>query len=88
MTSGTIRSARWLAVAALTVLSACSHGGKNEDKKGDTLCPEARELTCLSGKECAMDRERGCETCQCSRGDALTPTDRQPTGMQPDRPWR
>ncbi len=90
MTLGTMRSGGGgLAVAMLTALSACSHGRKNEDKPGETRCPESRNLTCITGTDCTLDRERGCETCQCSKADALSPTDhRQPTGMQPDRPWR
>ncbi len=92
MTRKTMRSGgrRWLmAAVVLAAVAGCRHGGKAEEKKGDTRCPESRELTCLSGTSCTMDRERGCETCQCSKSDALTPTDhRQPTGMQPDRPWR
>lgn len=90
MTRKTMRSGGWLVAAVvLAAVAGCSHGAKNEDKKGDTRCPESRNLTCISGKDCTMDRERGCEVCQCSRGDALSPTDqRQPTGLQPERPWR
>jgi hypothetical protein len=74
---------RWLAVAVLVAAAGCSHGDKKE-KQGDVRCPESRDLTCIAGKDCTMDRERGCEVCQCARGDALSPTDqRRPEAMQP-----
>ncbi len=87
MTLRDVRSGgRWLAMAALMALSACSHGSRNEDKKGETRCPESRNLSCITGTQCSMDRERGCETCQCSKADALSPTDqRRPEAMQPTR---
>ncbi|MFP2928110.1 hypothetical protein ACLESO_23500 [Pyxidicoccus sp. 3LG] len=81
---------RWLVAAAvLAAVAGCSHGSKKDEKQGDTRCPESRNLTCVTGTSCTLDRERGCERCECSKADALTPTDnRIPTGMQPDRPWR
>jgi hypothetical protein len=77
---------RWLAVAvvAAAALGACRHGTELEEKKGETRCPESRNLMCIAGKDCSMDRERGCERCECSKVDGPTPTDnRIPTGMQP-----
>ncbi|MCP3136436.1 hypothetical protein [Pyxidicoccus xibeiensis] len=76
---------RWLVAAVLMTVAGCSHGSKkDEEKAGDTRCPESRNLTCVAGTDCTVDRERGCETCQCSRGDALSPTDqRVPESMRP-----
>ena len=85
MTLGMMRSGgrRWLVAALLVAAAGCSHGDK-KDKQGDVRCPESRDLTCVTGLSCTMDRERGCEVCRCSPADALTPTDnRRPEAMQP-----
>ncbi|MFY1828778.1 hypothetical protein ACN47A_22865 [Myxococcus fulvus] len=79
----------WFATVSMAVaLVGCSHGGQREEKKGDTRCEESRNLSCITGTECSMDRDRGCEVCRCSPADALTPTDkRRPTAMEPERRW-
>jgi hypothetical protein len=89
MTLGVFRSVA-LAVVAAAALGACRHNQELEEKKGETRCPESRNLTCITGLDCSLDRERGCERCECSKADALTPTDnRIPAGMMPpDRSGR
>ncbi|WP_342378187.1 hypothetical protein NVS55_02460 [Myxococcus stipitatus] len=84
------KGARGLLAAATVgvALSGCSHGDKRDEKKGDTRCAESRDLTCVTGTECSIDRDRGCEVCRCSPADALTPTDkRRPEAMDPQRRW-
>ncbi|QSQ20893.1 hypothetical protein JY651_37580 [Pyxidicoccus parkwayensis] len=76
---------RWAGVLLLAAVSACSHGDK-KDKAGDVKCAESRNLTCITGESCSLDRDRGCEVCRCADADALTPTDnRRPEAMQPTR---
>lgn len=85
MTQGMMRSVgrRWLVAAVLLAAAGCSHGDK-KDKQGDVRCAESRDLTCVTGESCTLDRDRGCEVCRCSPADALTPTDnRRPEAMQP-----
>ena len=83
MKLGVIRNG--LGVLLLVAVSACSHGDK-KDKQGDVRCAESRDLTCITGTDCSLDRERGCEVCRCSDADALSPTDhRRPEAMQPTR---
>ena len=80
----TIRSGgrRWLVAAVLVAAAGCSHGDK-KDKQGDVRCPESRDLTCIAGKDCTMDRERGCEVCRCSKVDGSPTDQRRPDAMQP-----
>jgi hypothetical protein len=54
-------------VLALLLLSACK-----QVKKDNTVCPEYRDLRCLSGTQCSMDADRGCRVCRCDDGDKLT----------------
>lgn len=70
-----------LAAAAAAALS-CSHF---QFAKGDrTLCPESRELVCLTAPDCTMDETRGCRVCQCSTG---TPAGSRPEDYgRPDTP--
>lgn len=51
-----------------------------------TACPEYRDLRCATGPECSMDRERGCEVCQCSPS-AGRESGMLPSGIPPDRRW-
>ncbi|WP_141333018.1 hypothetical protein [Myxococcus sp. AB025B] len=76
------------AVSMAVALVGCSHGGQREEKKGDTRCEESRNLSCITGTECSMDRDRGCEVCRCAPPTPMTPTDkRRPTAMEPERRW-
>ncbi len=82
---------RWLMLAFVgaTVLAAgCRHGAARDEKQGETRCAESRSLTCITGVNCTMDRERGCEVCRCSTANGLEPTDnRRPAAMEPERRW-
>jgi hypothetical protein len=62
---------RLLLVAAFLALS-CSHFQNTKDR---TLCPESREMVCLTVQDCTMDETRGCRVCQCS---AATPVGSRP----------
>ena len=35
-------------------------------KKDTTVCPEYRNLRCMTGTSCQTDKRRGCKVCQCS----------------------
>jgi hypothetical protein len=47
-------------------------------KSDRTVCPEYRDLRCMTRVECSMNAARGCQVCQCSPSGA-------PTGIPPDR---
>ena len=88
MTLETKRSGgRWWVAAVMLAVAGCSHGARNEDKKGDTRCAESRNLTCLTAVSCTLDRDRGCETCRCAEPNEST-DNRRPEAMQPSHPWR
>lgn len=93
MPVGQIRSSgrRWwmLAVVGAAALSAsCRHGAERDEKKGETRCVESRNLSCVTGVNCTMDHDRGCEVCRCSTASGLEPTDnRRPAAMEPERRW-
>ncbi len=36
-------------------------------KESGTVCPEYRNLRCATAPDCALDRDRGCLVCQCSK---------------------
>ena len=81
---------RWLMLATVgaVALAGCRHGSEREEKRGETRCAESRNLTCVTGVNCTMDRERGCEVCRCSTASGLEPTDnRRPAAMEPERRW-
>ncbi len=48
-------------LAAALLLCACAHG-----KDDRTVCPEYRGQRCLAGQTCTLDKQRGCEVCQCA----------------------
>lgn len=60
-----------VAIAALALAASASCASKQRrppstDEADGTICPESRELICLSGTpECAMDHGRGCQVCIC-----------------------
>ena len=53
----------------------------------DDVCPEFRDLRCLSAPICAHDRTRGCAVCRCEEWRQLGPPGYpQPGPGTPDRP--
>ena len=48
-------------LAAAWLLCACAHA-----KDDRTVCPEYRGQRCLAGQTCTLDKQRGCEVCQCA----------------------
>jgi hypothetical protein len=50
-------------------------------KKDQTVCPEYRDLRCLSAETCSYDKLRGCRVCACSPADA--PPGAPPPGIGP-----
>ncbi len=62
-----------MAVLVLALAGACAHGKDNR-----TICAEYRGQRCLAGQTCTMDKQRGCEVCQC-RPAANTGPDGNPT---------
>jgi hypothetical protein len=62
------RLLRRAAPALLLLALGCSHeSSERRAQREKGLCPEARSLSCLAGKQCAYDRERKCEVCQCEQ---------------------
>jgi hypothetical protein len=68
---------RALALALVAAALACAHG--KEDK---TICPEYRDQRCVTGQDCALDKERGCKVCRCE-GMSQTGPDGNPTLPEP-----
>ena len=65
---------RWFLLLALT-LGACAHTERDQ-----TICPEYRGRTCLSVRDCDLDRSRGCMVCQCRAIDQGSPPYRSAPG--------
>jgi hypothetical protein len=66
-----------LSLAAAPLVAACAH------TRSDTVvCPEYRNMRCVTGPQCTLDRRRGCEVCQCE--DALMQTDPKDTPADDD----
>ena len=57
------------AVAAALVL-ACAGPLKNQP-----VCPESKNVRCLTGLDCEYDEKRACEVCRCKE-PAYTPIDK------------
>jgi hypothetical protein len=64
-----------MAVLVLALGGACAHAYGKDDR---TICAEDRGQRCLAGQTCAMDKQRGCELCQC-RPAGNTGPDGNPT---------
>ncbi|HYV66079.1 MAG TPA: hypothetical protein VE964_07535 [Myxococcales bacterium] len=62
-------------LAAALLLCACAHA---KEKEESTVCPESRGQRCLTAQKCALDKQRGCEVCQCSPASGTGP-DGKPT---------
>jgi diadenosine tetraphosphatase ApaH/serine/threonine PP2A family protein phosphatase len=59
---------RTLLVTAALALAGCAHL-----KDSTTVCPEYRDLRCLTAPDCSFDRGRDCEVCHCSDKGFPTP---------------
>jgi hypothetical protein len=53
---------RKLLLVAGLALAGCAHL-----KDSTTVCPEYRDLRCLTAPECSLDKARGCQVCRCSQ---------------------
>jgi hypothetical protein len=65
-----------LTVLLLPLLAplGCSHESEQQrSRREQSLCPEARSLHCMAGKQCSYDRERKCEVCQCEQALGMPP---------------
>ena len=72
-----------LALLCLLVLTGCQ-----QVKKDGTVCPEYRDIRCVGGAKCSMNKERGCKVCVCEdmldgRNNQQNPDD---TTRPPDVP--
>ncbi|BDG10593.1 hypothetical protein [Anaeromyxobacter paludicola] len=56
-------------------------------RSDETVCPEYRDLRCLTAPECSLDRTRGCRVCQCRKVDAAPAKEdgRLPSNLPPDQ---
>ena len=61
---------RWM-VLVVILATACGPKRKNQ-------CAGNVTGTCVNGEVCSMDRNRGCQVCQCR------PWDQTPIGTDPD----
>jgi hypothetical protein len=60
-------------LVASLLLCACAHA-----REESTVCPEYRGQRCLTPQKCSLDKQRGCEVCQCSPAAVVGP-DGKPT---------
>jgi hypothetical protein len=72
-----------LSLAVLALGLGCAHSSSRAEKTG-TRCPESRNPWCMTKVECSMDRERGCEVCQCAT-PGVEKDQGLPSGLPPDR---
>ncbi len=63
----------------LALLLGCAH--LRDDK---TVCPESRNVRCLTREVCAIDEARGCQVCRCEAASATGP-DGKPALPNPDQ---
>jgi len=63
---------------ALTASLACAGARRGE------LCRESRDLRCLTERECAPDRSRGCLVCTCKPWDAPPAREGAAAGALPE----
>jgi hypothetical protein len=66
-----------LALLAWAMVAGCAHTERDQ-----TVCPEYRGRACLSLRDCAFDRARGCMVCQCHQDDRT----RQQRGLPEPEP--
>jgi hypothetical protein len=52
----------------LLALCACAHVTQDQ-----TVCPESRDVRCLTRTVCTMDASRGCRVCQCEAASVEGP---------------
>jgi hypothetical protein len=69
-----------LAVAVLAAAAGCA-----TFRDSQTVCPEYRDLRCLTAPECSLDRDRGCQVCRCSPAAASPEQGSLPSAVPPDR---
>ena len=49
------------AITSILAMAACA-----TMKSDETICPEYRELRCMTDTQCTMDKERACQVCRCA----------------------
>jgi len=62
-------------VAIVGVALACTR----DVRKDPSVCPEYRDMRCMTSTVCSMDQRRGCKVCACDDPDQLP-------GRAPDSP--
>ena len=62
-------------LAAALLCCACAHPQGRDDA---SVCAEYRGQRCLTAQKCTLDKQRGCEVCQCSPASVKGP-DGRPT---------
>ncbi len=69
---------KWIIVLVVMLAAACGPKRKNQ-------CAGNVTGACVNGEVCSMDRERGCQVCQCRPWDQ-TPTANDPDDVSPTIP--
>jgi hypothetical protein len=77
------RRARLGAALALALLSGCAHFVNDT-----SVCPESRDLHCLTPPECSLDDARGCRICQCSPAGFVPPPSPDPLPSEDPDPFQ
>jgi len=73
---------RALAAAALAALLAEGCAGPQRPSSSGA-CPGSQEL-CLTGRDCTVDRARGCQLCLCRPADQTLQPLPGPAGARPE----
>ncbi len=64
--STAVRAARRATLGAALLVALSGAGcATTSSTVGAGVCPEYRDLRCLTAPECSMDRQRGCRVCSC-----------------------
>ena len=69
---------------AIALFAAFALGACATLRNDKTICPEYRNLRCMTAPECSMDAKRGCQVCSCSPA-TVGPDRAPPSGLPPDR---
>jgi hypothetical protein len=57
-------------IASLLLLFGTACAAVSQDR---TVCPESRDVRCLSRTFCAMNEARGCQVCRCESASTTGP---------------
>ena len=63
-------------IVALVVSAVIAAPGCATMRKDKTVCPEYRNLRCLTPAKCTNNKRRGCRVCRCSKPNEIPSDDK------------